>query len=80
MAVMTIPISLSRFIDSSCIEELIHTAATEENCDVEISLNMQGETFEISGLTVQMNNNNNNNNNNNKLNVFLTVHHELTIH
>jgi hypothetical protein len=40
MAVMTNPISLSGFIDSTCIEELIHTAATEENCDVEILLYM----------------------------------------
>jgi beta-lactamase superfamily II metal-dependent hydrolase len=58
---MTNPISLSSFIDNPCIEELIHTAATEQNCDIEISLNMQGATFEISGPTVQMNNNNNNN-------------------
>ena len=39
MAVMTNPISLSGFIDNPCIEELLHTAATEENRDVEISLN-----------------------------------------
>ena len=59
---MANPIPLSGSKDNSRIEELIHTAATEENCDVEISLNMHGATFEIFGLTVQMNNNNNNNN------------------
>ena len=63
MAVMTNPISLSGFIYNTCIEGMIHTAATEESCDVEISLSMQGANLEISGLTVQMNNNNNNNNN-----------------
>jgi len=52
-------LSLSGFKDNPCIEELIYTAATEENRDVEISLNMQGANFETSGLRAQMNNNNN---------------------
>jgi hypothetical protein len=57
MEVMTNPISLNGFIDSSCIEQLLHMEVTEERCDIDISLSMQCATYEISGLTVQLNNN-----------------------
>jgi hypothetical protein len=56
---MTNPISLGGFIYNPFIEKMTHIAPTEENCDVELSLNVQGATLEISGLTIQMNNNSN---------------------